>query len=295
MTSFKSGFVNIIGLPNVGKSSLVNYLINDTLSVVNSKSQTTRQNIRGFLNGDDYQIVLVDTPGWIENPAYQLQTEMNKCVELAFEESDIILLVVDKYNQYTAEHHIIQTLNRSKAYKILAINKIDLYKQEEIQKLVNYYQDLLIDTIILPISVESKIGKEKLIETIIEKLPLHPPYFNLEDWTDKNTRFFCSEMIRERIFSNYQKEIPYSTEVVIQKFKEQEDNVVIEANIFVERNSQKNILIGHNGEKIKKVSMEAREKISAFLDTKVHLYLFVKVLDNWRNRENVLKSFGYIQ
>jgi GTP-binding protein Era len=295
MTSFKSGFVNIIGLPNVGKSSLVNYLINDTLSVVNSKSQTTRQNIRGFLNGEDYQIVLVDTPGWIENPAYQLQTEMNKCVELAFEESDIILLVVDKYNQYTTEHHIIQTLNRSKAYKILAINKIDLYKQEEIQKLVDYYQDILIDTIILPISVESKIGKEKLIETIIEKLPLHPPYFNLEDWTDKNTRFFCSEMIRERIFSNYQKEIPYSTEVVIQKFKEQEDNVVIEANIFVERNSQKNILIGHNGEKIKKVSMEAREKISTFLDTKVHLYLFVKVLDNWRNRENVLKSFGYIQ
>jgi GTP-binding protein Era len=295
MTSFKSGFVNIIGLPNVGKSSLVNYLINDTLSVVNSKSQTTRQNIRGFLNGDDYQIVLVDTPGWIENPAYQLQTEMNKCVELAFEESDIILLVVDKYNQYTAEHHIIQTLNRSKAYKILAINKIDLYKQEEIQKLVDYYQDLLLDTIILPISVESKIGKEKLIDTIIEKLPVHPPYFNLEDWTDKNTRFFCSEMIRERIFSNYQKEIPYSTEVVIQKFKEQEDNVVIEANIFVERNSQKNILIGHNGEKIKKVSMEAREKITAFLDTKVHLYLFVKVLDNWRNRENVLKSFGYIQ
>jgi GTP-binding protein Era len=295
MTSFKSGFVNIIGLPNVGKSSLVNYLINDTLSVVNSKSQTTRQNIRGFLNGDDYQIVLVDTPGWIENPAYQLQTEMNKCVELAFEESDIILLVVDKYNQYTAEHHIIQTLNRSKAYKILAINKIDLYKQEEIQKLVDYYQELLLDTIILPISVESKIGKEKLIDTIIEKLPVHPPYFNLEDWTDKNTRFFCSEMIRERIFSNYQKEIPYSTEVVIQKFKEQEDNVVIEANIFVERNSQKNILIGHNGEKIKKVSMEAREKITAFLDTKVHLYLFVKVLDNWRNRENVLKSFGYIQ
>lgn len=295
MTSFKSGFVNIIGLPNVGKSSLVNYLINDTLSVVNSKSQTTRQNIRGFLNGDNYQIVLVDTPGWIENPAYQLQTEMNKCVELAFEESDIILLVVDKYNQYTAEHHIIQTLNRSKAYKILAINKIDLYKQEEIQKLVDYYQDLLLDTIILPISVESKIGKEKLIDTIIEKLPVHPPYFNLEDWTDKNTRFFCSEMIRERIFSNYQKEIPYSTEVVIQKFKEQEDNVVIEANIFVERNSQKNILIGHNGEKIKKVSMEAREKITAFLDTKVHLYLFVKVLDNWRNRENVLKSFGYIQ
>lgn len=295
MTSFKSGFVNIIGLPNVGKSSLVNYLINDTLSVVNSKSQTTRQNIRGFLNGENYQIVLVDTPGWIENPAYQLQTEMNKCVELAFEESDIILLVVDKYNQYTAEHHIIQTLNRSKAYKILAINKIDLYKQEEIQKLVDYYQSLLIDTIVLPISVESKIGKEKLIETIIEKLPVHPPYFNLEDWTDKNTRFFCSEMIRERIFSNYQKEIPYSTEVVIQKFKEQEDNVVIEANIFVERNSQKNILIGHNGEKIKKVSMEAREKISDFLQTKVHLYLFVKVLDNWRNRENVLKSFGYIQ
>lgn len=295
MTSFKSGFVNIIGLPNVGKSSLVNYLINDTLSVVNSKSQTTRQNIRGFLNGENYQIVLVDTPGWIENPAYQLQTEMNKCVELAFEESDIILLVVDKYNQYTAEHHIIQTLNRSKAYKILAINKIDLYKQEEIQKLVDYYQSLLIDTIILPISVESKIGKEKLIDTIIEKLPIHPPYFNLEDWTDKNTRFFCSEMIRERIFSNYQKEIPYSTEVVIQKFKEQEDNVVIEANIFVERNSQKNILIGHNGEKIKKVSMEAREKISDFLQTKVHLYLFVKVLDNWRNRENVLKSFGYIQ
>jgi GTP-binding protein Era len=293
--SFKAGFVNIIGLPNVGKSSLVNYLIDDHLSIVNSKSQTTRHSIRGFISNENYQIILVDTPGWIENPAYQLQTEMNKCVDLAFEEGDIILLVVDKFNSYNESHHIIQTLNKTNAKIIVLLNKIDLYKPEEIIELQSHYQQIIPKSDFYAISTIEKIGKEVIIEKIIEYLPHHPPYFDIEEWTDRNTRFFVSEMIRERIFSNYQKEIPYSTEVVVEKYKEKEDqSVLIEATIFVERNSQKNILIGHEGEKIKKVSIESRDKISSFLGQKVHLFLFVKVLDNWRNKENILKKFGYL-
>jgi GTP-binding protein Era len=293
--SFKAGFVNIIGLPNVGKSSLVNYLIDDHLSIVNSKSQTTRHSIRGFISNENHQIILVDTPGWIENPAYQLQTEMNKCVDLAFEEGDIILLVVDKFNSYNESHHIIQTLNKTNAKIIVLLNKIDLYKPEEIIELQSHYQQIIPNVDFYAISTTEKIGKEVIIEKILEYLPNHPPYFDIEEWTDRNTRFFVSEMIRERIFSNYQKEIPYSTEVVVEKYKEKEDqSVLIEATIFVERSSQKNILIGHEGEKIKKVSIESRDKISNFLGQKVHLFLFVKVLDNWRNKENVLKKFGYL-
>lgn len=293
--SFKAGFVNIIGLPNVGKSSLVNYLIDDHLSIVNSKSQTTRHSIRGFITNENHQIILVDTPGWIENPAYQLQTEMNKCVDLAFEEGDIILLVVDKFNSYNESHHIIQTLNKTNAKIIVLLNKIDLYKPEEIIDLQSHYQQIISNADFYAISTTEKIGKEVIIEKILEYLPNHPPYFDIEEWTDRNTRFFVSEMIRERIFSNYQKEIPYSTEVVVEKYKEKEDqSVLIEATIFVERSSQKNILIGHEGEKIKKVSIESRDKISNFLGQKVHLFLFVKVLDNWRNKENVLKKFGYL-
>jgi GTP-binding protein Era len=293
--SFKAGFVNIIGLPNVGKSSLVNYLIDDHLSIVNSKSQTTRHSIRGFISNENHQIILVDTPGWIENPAYQLQTEMNKCVDLAFEEGDIILLVVDKFNSYNESHHIIQTLNKTNAKIIVLLNKIDLYKPEEIIELQSHYQQIIPNADFYAISTIEKIGKDVIIEKILEYLPNHPPYFDIEEWTDRNTRFFVSEMIRERIFSNYQKEIPYSTEVVVEKYKEKEDqSVLIEATIFVERSSQKNILIGHEGEKIKKVSIESRDKISNFLGQKVHLFLFVKVLDNWRNKENVLKKFGYL-
>jgi GTP-binding protein Era len=274
---------------------LVNYLIDDHLSIVNSKSQTTRHSIRGFISNENHQIILVDTPGWIENPAYQLQTEMNKCVDLAFEEGDIILLVVDKFNSYNESHHIIQTLNKTNAKIIVLLNKIDLYKPEEIIDLQSHYQQIIPNADFYAISTTEKIGKEVIIEKILEYLPNHPPYFDIEEWTDRNTRFFVSEMIRERIFSNYQKEIPYSTEVVVEKYKEKEDqSVLIEATIFVERSSQKNILIGHEGEKIKKVSIESRDKISNFLGQKVHLFLFVKVLDNWRNKENVLKKFGYL-
>jgi GTP-binding protein Era len=220
---------------------------------------------------------------------------MNKCVDLAFEEGDIILLVVDKFNSYNESHHIIQTLNKTNAKIIVLLNKIDLYKPEEIIDLQSHYQQIIPNADFYAISTTEKIGKEVIIEKILEYLPNHPPYFDIEEWTDRNTRFFVSEMIRERIFSNYQKEIPYSTEVVVEKYKEKEDqSVLIEATIFVERSSQKNILIGHEGEKIKKVSIESRDKISNFLGQKVHLFLFVKVLDNWRNKENVLKKFGYL-
>lgn len=289
----KAGFVNIIGLPNVGKSSLINSLIDANLSIVNSKSQTTRQNIRGFINTPEYQIILVDTPGFIEKPAYQLQENMNFCIDLAFEESDILIFVVDKYFVYTADHPLIQNINKSKAHKILVINKMDLYVIQEVERMTEHYKKILNNIDISYTSALKDEGREGLISKILEHLPVSPPFFDKDEWTDRDTRFFCSEILREKIFSNYQKEIPYSCEVVIEKFSEKEDNIVIEAIIYVERESQKSIIIGHNAEKLKKISIEAKEHIAKFLDKKIHLYTFVKVLDNWRNKEVILNRLGY--
>lgn len=290
----KAGFVNIIGLPNVGKSSLINNLIEANLSIVNSKSQTTRQNIKGFINHPDYQIILVDTPGFIEKPAYQLQENMNFCIDLAFEESDILIFVVDKYFTYPANHPLIENINKSKAQKILVINKMDLYKIEEVDRMTTHYKSILNDIDIVYTSALKDEGKEAILSKVIELLPVSPPFYDKEEWTDRDTRFFCSEIIRERIFSTYQKEIPYSCEVVIEKFSEQEDNIVIEAVIYVERESQKSIIIGHKAEKLKKISIESKEQIAKFLEKKIHLYTFVKVLENWRNKETILNRLGYI-
>jgi GTP-binding protein Era len=289
----KAGFVNIIGMPNVGKSTLINSLINDSLSIVNSKAQTTRQNIKGFINGADYQIILVDTPGWIEKPAYELQKAMNQHVDLAFEEGDIFLFVVDKYTEFESTHPLIQKFNSMSSHIIVIINKIDLYKQEEVEQLILQYQSLIPSGEIIPVSAMERVGVDYLLHQIVAKLPESPPYYDKEEWTDKNTRFFCSEIIRERIFTHYQKEVPYSCEVVIDQFEEREHSVKIDAIIYVERETQKNIIIGHQGEKIKQVSMEARKEIESLLDTKVHLFLFVKVLENWRSKENILKQMGY--
>lgn len=291
--NFKSGFINIVGLPNVGKSSIINFLLDEKLSIVNSKSQTTRQNIKGFIHHDDYQMILVDTPGFIDEPAYQLQLHMNSYIELALEESDIIILVVDKYNKLDVHHPLITAIKRAAKKTILVINKVDQSSPEDILTITSYYQSFLnlIDTISL--SVELKIGREALINMLVEHLPIHQPYYDTEDYTDRNMRFFVSEIIRERIFTTYQKEIPYSSEVVINKYLEKEDSSVIEATIYVERESQKKIIIGHNAEKLKKISMEARKEIETYTDSKVHLFIFVRVLDNWRNKEKLLEKFGY--
>lgn len=289
----KSGFVNIVGLPNVGKSSLINLLIEEKLSIVTSKSQTTRQNIKGFINEEDYQIILVDTPGFIDEPAYQLQLTMNSYVELALEESDVLLLVVDKYSKLEATHPLILQIKKFDHPVVLLINKVDQCSQEEVRTLEEYYSSLMKLEKTIAVSAELKIGREEIIQTILQYIPEHPAFFDKEELTDRNMRFIVSEIIREKIFSQYQKEIPYSCEVVVDKYLERGDNVLIEANVYTERESQKNIIIGHQAEKLKQISIEARKDIEAFIGTKVHLFIFVKVLENWRNRENILKQFGY--
>jgi len=281
-------------LPNVGKSSLINLLLDEKLSIVNSKSQTTRQNIKGFIHGDDHQLILVDTPGFIDEPAYQLQLNMNSYIELALEEADIIALVVDKYNLLDGEHPLVKEILKAKKPLFVIVNKIDQCKPEEVNKIMAYYKELLPVTEMICLSVELKLGRTSLVELLLKYLPTHPPYYEHNDWTDRNMRFFASEIIREKIFSSYQKEIPYSTEVVISRYEERATGeAMIEAIVYVERESQKGIIIGHQAEKLKKISAEARAEIETYTGTKVHLFIFVKVLADWRSKDKVLEKFGY--
>lgn len=291
--NFKSGFANIVGLPNVGKSSLINFLLEEKLSIVNSKSQTTRQNIKGFIHHADYQLILVDTPGFIDEPAYQLQLTMNSYIELALDESDVIILVVDKYNKLDATHPLIHAIKIAKKNTILVINKVDQCSPEEVVALTDYYSKLHDFSDTISISVELKLGREALLDKVVNHIPIHPPYYDTEDYTDRNMRFFVSEIIREKVFSTYQKEIPYSSEVVINKYMDKPDGAIIEATIYVERESQKKIIIGHNAEKLKKISMDARKEIETYTDSKVHLFIFVRVLENWRSKEKLLERLGY--
>lgn len=293
-SNFKSGFINIVGLPNVGKSSLINMLLEEKLSIVNSKSQTTRQNIKGFIHAEGYQLILVDTPGFIDEPAYQLQINMNSYIELALEEADIVILVVDKYNLLKAEHPLISEIKRVKKKIFLVINKVDQCSSEEVKKLIAYYESILKFDEIVCISAELHLGKQGFLDLLVKHIPIHPPYYDHQDWTDRNMRFFASEIIREKIFSSYQKEIPYSTEVVISKYQEKDSGEsIIEAIVYVERESQKRILIGHQAEKIKKISAEARHEIESYTGTKIHLFIFVKVLEDWRSKDKILEKFGY--
>lgn len=281
-------------MPNVGKSSLINMLLDEKLSIVNSKSQTTRQNIKGFIHGDDHQLILVDTPGFIDEPAYQLQLNMNSYIELALEEADIILLVVDKYNLLPADHPLILEIKRVAKKVFLVVNKLDQCSQEEVKKLLTYYESILKFDEVICLSVELKLGKQGLLDLLLKYIPIHPPYYDHQDWTDRNMRFFASEIIREKIFSSYQKEIPYSTEVVIDKYSEKSSGEsIIEAIVYVERESQKAILIGHQAERIKKISADSRAEIESYTGTKIHLFIFVKVLEDWRSKDKLLERFGY--
>jgi GTPase len=292
--NFKSGFANIVGLPNVGKSSLINYLLDERLSIVNSKSQTTRQNIKGFVHHPDYQLILVDTPGFIDEPAYQLQLSMNSYIELALEETDVVLFVVDKYNKLEVTHPLFNAIKLANKKTILVINKVDQCSPEEVVALTDYYTRLYDFADTISLSVELKFGRDALLEKIVAFLPEHPAYYDTEDFTDRNMRFFVSEIIREKIFSTYQKEIPYSSEVVINKYMDKPDGAIIEATIYVERESQKKIIIGHNAEKLKKISMDARREIETYTDAKVHLFIFVRVLENWRSKDKLLEKLGYL-
>ena len=287
----KAGFVGIIGKPNVGKSTLMNRLVGEGLSIVTHKAQTTRHRIKGILNTEDYQIVFSDTPGLLE-PHYLLQEKMMDFVKATLEDADAVLFISDLSEAYMDEA-IIEKLSAVKAPLIIILNKIDLSSQDEINKLVHGWKKKLKPLAVIPVSALKKFNTEKIIEAIVELLPEAPPYFPKDSLSDANERFFVSEIIREKIMLHYQQEIPYSTEVIVETFKDEEKIVKIAATIYVERDSQKGILIGKAGEDIKRIGVEARIDIEKFLGKKVFLELFVKVEKEWRKNENKLRRFGY--
>ena len=288
----KSGFVNIIGSPNVGKSTLMNQLVGEKLSIITSKMQTTRHRIMGMVNDKDYQIVFSDTPGIID-PAYRLHENMMKFVSEALKDADIILMVTDIYEDPEKMQDRLDQINKLNVPTLLLINKIDLSDQKSMEKMVDLWKSKLPTAQILPISALHKMSIQFILPKILEWLPENPPYFDKDQLTNKNMRFFVSEIVREKILKIYQKEVPYSCEVVVEEYKEDEKIVRIRANIMVSRTSQKSIIIGHQGKKIKKLGIESRIDIESFIAKKVHLELFVKVDKDWRDKEGKLKKYGY--
>jgi len=290
--SHKSGFVNIIGSPNVGKSTLMNQLVGEKLSIITSKMQTTRHRIMGMVNEDDYQIVFSDTPGII-NPAYRLHQNMMKFVSEALKDADVILMVTDIYEDPNKMEERLVQINNIKVPTLLLLNKIDLSNQKALEGIVRQWKLKLPNAQILPISALHKMSINFILPKILEWLPENPPYFDKDQLTNKSMRFFVSEIIREKILLIYQKEVPYSCEVVVEEYKDEEKIVKIRANIMVSRTSQKSIVIGHQGNKIKKLGTEARIDIESFISKKVYLDLFVKVDKDWRDKEGKLKKYGY--
>ncbi len=295
----KSGFVNIIGMPNVGKSTLLNALVGEKMSIITSKPQTTRHRIFGLLSGDDFQIVFSDSPGLIETPAYGMQNAMNTFAYSSFEDADILLFVIDPYEKYEGEEKVIQLLKKAKIPKIFIINKIDQIDQERLEDLINKWSDILNFDATFPVSALHKSGVNELFEYIMKHLPEGPAYYPKDIISDKSERFFVSEIIREKILEIYRQEIPYSCEVVVERFKEREKNgkplTDIYANIYVDRQSQKGILIGKKATAIKKLGIESRKGIEEFLGHQVFLELNVRVKQNWRDDDKLLKHFGYQQ
>ncbi len=290
----KSGFVNIIGNPNVGKSTLMNAMVGERISAITNKAQTTRHRILGIVNDEDHQIVYSDTPG-ILSPSYKLQETMMSDVNLAFKDADIFLFVTELKEPFEKNVVTIEKLNKQKEPVILIINKIDLDTEGEIHQIMENWQEKLPRAHVIPISAMNNFNLQKLHNLILELLPEAPPYYPKDALTDKSERFIVSEMIREKILMLYKKEIPYSVEVSIESFKESEEIIKISGVIYVERDSQKGIIIGAGGQKLKKVGTLARKDIETFFNKKVFLELFVKVDKNWRNNEKELKRFGYIK
>lgn len=298
MENHKAGYINIMGKPNVGKSTLMNTLLGDKLSIVSAKAQTTRHRITGLANGDDYQMIFNDTPG-ILDPKYKLHERMMAYIDEALKDGDITLLVVEagdtiKDSELESKYvKVIHALEKLSTPVIVAINKCDLKTEIELKEWEKYWQEQLPFAQIIPISAISGLGIHTLLHSLLEKLPVSPPYFDKEFMSDRPLRFFMTEIIREKIFLHYKQEIPYCSEVVIEEYKESDHIDHIRALIYVERDSQKPILIGKGGSSLKKIATEARKDMEAFLDKKVYLEIFVKVKDNWRQSENVLKGFGY--
>ncbi len=294
----RSGFVNIIGRPNVGKSTLMNTLVGERMSIITSKPQTTRHRIIGILSGDDFQMVFSDTPGIIKNPAYKMQEAMNRFAVSAFEDADLLLFITDIFEKYEDNDPVLQQLKDSDVPKFFILNKIDQAKGNEVEELSKWWSERVDFQAIIPISALNKTNTSEMLDRIKLALPEGPEYYPKDQLTDRPERFFVSEIIREKILEQYKQEIPYSTEVVVERFKETkttkgEDMVEIMAHIYVARETQKMIILGKNGSSIKQLGTEARKSLEAWLESKVFLDLHVKVRENWRNDERMLKHFGY--
>lgn len=291
--AFKSGFVSIVGKPNVGKSSLMNKLMGENLSIITAKAQTTRHRIMGILNGQDYQIVYSDTPGILE-PKYSLHEAMMSYVKVSLEDADVILLVVELNDKF--EESLFGRFAKISTPIVLLINKVDLAKGSQVDDKVQYWKESLGNLRqIIPVSAKTGLNVDRILDVVKSYLPDHPPFFPQDEFTDRPERFFASEILREKIFLNYEEEIPYSCEVAINSFKDEPEILRISAEIYVERDSQKGIIIGRAGSSLKKVGMEARKDMEAFFGKKVFLETHVKVADNWRKQKNRLRQFGYLE
>ena len=288
----RAGFVNIVGNPNVGKSTLMNALVGEKLSIVTAKAQTTRHRIMGIVNTDEYQIVYSDTPGMLK-PNYRLQEDMMKFVDVAIGDADIILYVTGVIEKSDKNQEYILKLQKIDCPVVVVINKIDISDQPKVVELIKYWQEILPEATIIPVSAKERFNLESVLEAVVSKLPVAPPWFDKDQFTDRNLRFFASEIIREKILENYSQEVPYSCEVVIEAFKEGKERYEISAVILVTRDSQKGIIIGKGGAALKKTGTEARLEMEDFFQKKVFLQLFVKVDADWRDSRRELRKFGY--
>jgi len=290
----KAGFVNIIGKPNVGKSTLMNVLIGERLSIISSKAQTTRHRIMGLINDDNYQIVFSDTPGMLK-PKYELHKNMMSFVHMSLEDADVILFVTDLFDTDEEIEDVLEKINDSGVPVLLVINKIDLNKENKLEEVTAYWTQRLRTAAVIPISATESFNTERILQEILDRLPVHEPFYDKDELTTRPERFFASEIIREKIFINYKKEIPYSSEVAIEEFFEDHKIIRIRAVIYVERNSQKGIIIGEGGKALKRIGIQARHEMEKFFGKQIFLETFVKVEEDWRKNKSKLKKFGYDQ
>ncbi|HMU69474.1 MAG TPA: GTPase Era [Chitinophagales bacterium] len=291
--SYRSGFVNIIGRPNVGKSTLLNVLIGEKLSIITPKAQTTRRRILGIVTTDQYQAVFSDTPGLIDQPEYKLHQWMNAQVSTALKDGDVLVFMTDPKDELNADHPLIQTLQQIRTPVIVVINKSDIIAKNVLEQLIIKWTSVLPKATIISISALQKINTDKLFQHIVVALPVHPPYYDNDTWTDQTERVIAAEIVREKIFMQYQQEIPYNVEVIVDSYKDKGDIIAISAVIYVGRDSHKSIIIGKSGSAIKNIGIAARQDIEKFAGKKIFLELFVKVRENWKNDDRGLKHFGY--
>ncbi|KEY19511.1 GTPase Era [Kaistella antarctica] len=292
MSDHKAGFVNIVGKPNAGKSTLLNQLMGEKLAIVTQKAQTTRHRIFGIYNEDDLQIVFSDTPGVLD-PKYGLQERMMDFVKDSLQDADVFLFIIDITDRAEHSEFLVEKLNKIPVPVLILINKIDASNQADLEKMMEFWHEQIPKAEILPISALTGFNTEVILPKLKSMLPINPPYYDKDQYTDKPERFFVNETIREKILLNYDKEIPYSVEVVTEQFKETDGMLFIDSVIYVERDTQKGIIIGHKGDAIKKVGTEARIDLEKFFSKKIHIKLFVKVKKDWRKNDRDLKNFGY--